>query len=113
MIRMGVIGLGEMGFNHTRVLSSQEDVELVSICDVNKAQLEKTQRTFRIPKTYTDYNLMIETEKLDAVIIAVPTSRHKQVAIDCINKGIHILLEKPIADTLENADEVMAAASKK
>jgi len=112
MIRIGIIGLGEMGFNHTRVFSNQEEVEIVSICDINKSQLEKTQRIFRIGKTYTDYKLMIANENLDAVVIAVPTSKHEQVAIDCINERIHILLEKPIADTLENADRIIAAANK-
>lgn len=111
MIRVGVIGVGSMGKNHVRIYSEMEDVELVAISDVNKALVDELSHTFKtVP--YYDYKELLK-QNLDAVSIVVPTKMHKMVALDALNAGINVLVEKPIADTLENAEEMIKTAKKK
>lgn len=108
-LKVGVIGIGAMGINHVRVLSEIEDVELIAISDLNEEINAKLRNKYRI-KTYTDYKEMLEKEKFDIVTVAVPTIQHHKTALAVLNKKINLLLEKPIATTLEEADEIIACA---
>ena len=98
MLRVGVVGVGNMGYHHARVyseLAKEGKVELVGIADANFERAKEVAKKFNtIP--YGDYRELAK-EELDAVSIAVPTSLHKQVALEFIEKGIHVLIEKPIA----------------
>jgi UDP-N-acetylglucosamine 3-dehydrogenase len=105
-INVAVIGTGSMGKNHVRVYANLDKVNLVAVCDANP----QTESNI---KSYTDYKEMLEKEQLDAVSICVPTKLHKQVALDVIEKGINILVEKPIATTTQEAKEIIDAAGKK
>ncbi|MDY6865219.1 MAG: Gfo/Idh/MocA family oxidoreductase [Halobacteriota archaeon] len=108
-MRVGVIGVGVMGEHHTRVYSEMENVCLVGISDLNESKVRRLAEQYDT-KAYTDYKGLL-MEDLDAISIAVPTSLHKDVALNAINYGIkNILIEKPIADTLENADVITKAA---
>ena len=110
MIRMGVIGTGAMGQNHVRIYSEMEDVKLAGISDVDRERVEAMALQFNT-KPFTDYKEML-TSNIDAVSVVVPTKLHMQVALDALSKGLHVLVEKPIADTVENAD-LMIETSKK
>ena len=110
MINIAVIGVGAMGFHHTRVLSELDSVNLRAICDSNSDSAKNVAHKFHIPKFYTDYKEMIEAEELEAVVIAVPTAFHKDVAVHCLRKNLNTFVEKPIADTLEAAQEIIDAA---
>lgn len=108
-MRVGVIGVGVMGENHTRVYSEMESVALIGVSDNDEARAESVARQY-YTKAYLDYKEMLE-EGPDAISISVPTSMHKMVALDAIDHGIKgILIEKPISDTLENADKIISAA---
>ncbi len=96
-----MIGVGAMGRNHVRVLSEADSVKLVAIADTNRPLAHKTAEQYRV-KAYDDYRLMIENEQLEAVSIVVPTTLHRQISVDATSKGIHVLLEKPIAATVEH-----------
>ena len=111
-IRIAVIGLGSMGKNHVRVLNEIEEADLVAVSDVDKGQLDKICAMYKV-KGYGDYNQMFLREELDAVVIAVPTSYHKKVALDALKKGVHIFVEKPIASSIEDAKEIIEMAKKK
>ncbi|RLG59287.1 MAG: gfo/Idh/MocA family oxidoreductase [Candidatus Hydrothermarchaeota archaeon] len=111
MVRVGVIGIGNMGRNHVRVYSELERAELVAIADINR-EFEAIAHKYKC-RFYTDYNEMLESEEIDAVSIAVPTSLHKKVAMDCITKGKHVLIEKPIASSVEDARAIIKEAKKK
>lgn len=107
-MRIGVIGTGAMGQHHLRIYSEMRDVELVGLCDVDKnraVSLAKMHNT----TAYFDHRELLKQD-LDAVSVVVPTTLHKEVAFDVINSGTHLLVEKPIADTLENADMMIKAA---
>lgn len=110
MIRVGVIGAGAMGQHHVRVYSSLSNVDLVGIADVQEDRVNSLAEEYKT-NAFTDYRDLLK-EKLDAVSIAVPTILHKEVAVYSINKGVHALIEKPIADTLENAGEIILNANK-
>ncbi|MBR9678767.1 MAG: Gfo/Idh/MocA family oxidoreductase [Nanoarchaeota archaeon] len=111
-IKVGVIGVGNMGRHHTRVYSELEETELVVIADINREQALKISEEYNC-NYYQDYETMINKEKLDAVSIAVPSSFHKTIAIKCMNKGINVLIEKPIALTLSDAEEIINVSKEK
>jgi len=99
-IKTAVIGVGNMGFHHARVLSWVSD--LAAVCDVDDTTAKSVAKSFKC-KAYTDYKELIESEKPDAVTIAVPTVHHFDVADYCLSNKIPILIEKPITPTAKEA----------
>ncbi|CAF29908.1 UDP-N-acetylglucosamine 3-dehydrogenase [Methanococcus maripaludis] len=113
MLKVAVVGIGVMGYNHARIyneLQKDGNVELVGLSDMNKDRLNEVSEEFGV-KAFSNYMDLLE-EDLDAVSIVVPTFLHKEVALPFIKKGISVLIEKPIADTIENANEIIAEAEK-
>jgi UDP-N-acetylglucosamine 3-dehydrogenase len=110
MLNVGVIGIGNMGKHHARVYS-EVGANLLAISDVNEEIGKETAARLKC-KFYKDYNEMLNNENLDAVSIVVPNYLHKEVALACINKGVDVLIEKPIANTIEDAKEIISAAEK-
>ncbi len=108
---MGVIGAGAMGRNHLRVLNDLEGVELVGLADADEATAQRAARPYGVP-AYTQYTELLDREKPDAVVIAVPTIMHCEVALAAISRGMHLLVEKPIAFTVEEGQEIIDAARK-
>ncbi|RLI63991.1 MAG: gfo/Idh/MocA family oxidoreductase [Candidatus Asgardarchaeum californiense] len=108
----GVIGVGAMGFNHARVYYEIPNTKLVAIADKDMTKLKNLKAKYNGVRIYSDYVDMIEKEELDIVTIAVPTTLHKEVADVVFEHGVNVLLEKPIADTLENADAIIKKAEK-
>jgi len=106
-VRVGVIGIGNMGWHHARVLSLLRDAELVGVADPDEARgrLAVEQFNCRWFPTYED--LLGEVE---AVCIAVPTLLHHRVGMTCLQAGVHVLIEKPIAATQEEAADLIRAA---
>lgn len=109
---LAVIGLGNMGKHHARNYSLMEDVQLVAVCDLNRELADATAKKFNC-KAYYDYREMLRQEQLQAVSIAVPTSFHKEVALVCIDQNLDVLIEKPIAGTIQDAEEIIAKAKEK
>lgn len=112
MIKVGVVGVGQMGQHHARVyseLSEKLNLELVGIADNDMEQAEKIADKYGY-EAFNDYEDLAEKE-LDGVSIAVPTSAHKEVALKFIEKGTNLLIEKPIADTIESAEEIVDSAN--
>lgn len=109
-MRIGVIGCGAFGQNHVRNLSEMSGIELVGVADIDKNRLHLAKEKFGAPG-YQDYKELL-TRDLDAVTIAVPTTLHKKVACDALKKGIDVLVEKPIASTVEEAETIIQTAEK-
>lgn len=107
-LRAGVVGVGAMGKNHARLYSELPGVELIGVSDMNETLVASIASSYGC-KSYVDYHDLLG-ENLDAVSIVVPTTLHIKVALDAIQKGINVLVEKPIADTVKNADEIIQAA---
>jgi len=107
--RFGVIGLGNMGRHHVRVLAELEDVELVAVSDPDRVARERVAKARRVP-AYASYEEMITGEQIDAVVVAVPTIRHEEVALAAMEAGLHVLVEKPLAPSVEAATRLVEAA---
>ena len=100
-----------MGRNHLRTYLGIPDIELVAISDANANLSESVGNEFKI-KYYSDFREMIEKEKPDIISVCVPTIFHFEVAKFCIENGANILLEKPIAPKVEEAEEILELAKK-
>lgn len=109
MLRAAVIGVGAMGVNHARVYNELEGIELVAVADADARRGESVGRRFKV-RTYTDYRDMLRQEKPHLVSIAVPTSLHHAATLEALAHGIHVLVEKPIASTVEQAREMIERA---
>lgn len=107
-MRVAVIGGGAMGQHHIRIYSEMKDVELVGICDTDRNRANSLAKSYNTTPYYDHKELL--KQELDAVSVVVPTTFHSNVALDIINSGTHLLVEKPIADTLEKADTMINAA---
>lgn len=105
-IKAGVIGVGSMGQNHVRVYDEIEQVDLVGVADADE------QRAMEIATEYDTRALPTEEllNVVDVVSIAVPTPYHHDTAMECIQSGIHVLIEKPIAATEKEGRELIQAA---
>ena len=110
-MKVAVIGIGSMGYNHLRVYSEMGDVEVIGASDLNRERLQLAEDRFSV-KTYTSYEDLFEKEKPEAVSITVPTSEHEKVARFALEKGAHVLVEKPIAATVEEGKRLIALATK-
>jgi len=109
MLKIGIIGVGAMGKNHARICSELEDVELVGIADNNKTNAKKISEKFNI-KAFLDYKELLP--KIEAAIIATPTFTHHKIAMNLLNNGKHVLVEKPICDNVKKAEELVKEAEK-
>ena len=106
-VKVGVIGIGNMGWNHARVLSLLRDAELVGVADPDSARGALAKEQFGC-EWFEDYNALIS--EVEAVCIAVPTLLHHPVGMACLQAGVHVLIEKPIAASEQEARELIAAA---
>jgi UDP-N-acetylglucosamine 3-dehydrogenase len=111
-LNAAVIGVGNMGRHHARVYHEISGVTLVAVADSNPKVAKGIADKFKV-RAYSDYREMLDKEKIDVISIAVPTGWHRKVALDCISKGAHILIEKPIAATVAEAKDIVAKAKKK
>src|ERR1700728_338411 len=107
-LKIGVVGVGVMGSNHARVLAEMAGVELVGVVDPDRGQREFVARTLGCP-AFADIKELF-ARGVDAVTIAAPSHLHHDLAIECIDRGIHLLVEKPIAPTVEEGRAIVAAA---
>jgi predicted dehydrogenase len=111
--RIAIIGLGGIAqLVHLPILSKFNDVEVSAVAEINKNRLKTIADKFSIKERYTDYREMLEKSDPDAIIIATPTSTHKDVAIDCLKAKKDLLIEKPLARTYAEAKQVVDAAKK-
>ncbi len=108
-MRVGVIGVGAMGQHHVRIYNEMANVDLIGISDVSESRVNELSSQYGVPG-FIDHTALLKQD-LDAVSIAVPTTLHKQIGLDAISCGTNILMEKPLADTIENAQDLVNAAS--
>ncbi len=108
MLKVGVVGLGAMGQNHAR-LYSQLKCDLVGVADVDPERAKEIGEKYNVPYYY-DYHQLLT--KVEAISIAVPTTIHHTIAMDFLKAGVHCLVEKPIAFSLDEASEMIEIAEK-
>lgn len=108
-IKVAVIGTGKLGALHTRIYSQLSNVELVGVCDKNARLARKIAREFKT-EAYSDHRHLLG--RVDAASIAVPTPLHYKISKDFLIANTHLLIEKPITTTLDEADTLLSLASK-
>lgn len=109
MIRAAVIGVGSIGRHHVRIYNQLGEVELVAIADTDERRRTTIARNYKVP-AYASYEELFDKERVDVVSVAVPTVHHREVSLCAIEQGVHVLVEKPIAATVEEADEMIRAS---
>lgn len=106
---IGVIGLGAIGGKHVSMLKNLREANIIGVSDLNQDLVNKTIAGTTI-QGYTDYRQLLAHPDLEAVIIATPDHLHKDITIEAAQAGKHVLVEKPIATTVEDGEAMIAAA---
>jgi UDP-N-acetylglucosamine 3-dehydrogenase len=107
-VRVGVVGVGVMGSNHARVFAGLPGTELVGVADPDRNQAEFVARTLGCVAVGDVEELL--DRNIDAITIAAPTHLHRDIALLCIARGVHIMVEKPIASSVEEGRDIVNAA---
>lgn len=113
-MKYALIGCGRVSPNHI-VAASKNKLEFVGLCDISKDAVYSLKERYPLIKNvpyYKDYRQMLEQEKPDLVAIATESGKHAAIAVDCINAGCNVIIEKPIALSIEDADKIIEAAEK-
>lgn len=110
-LRVAVVGAGIYGINHINAHMANSNADLVAICDLNEQLRRKIREEYHV-KTYELIKDMLEHEEIDAVSIATPDCYHAEPALEAIHHGKHVLIEKPLATTIEDARAIITAAQK-
>ena len=120
MLKVGIIGFGFMGRTHFQCWKALEDVEITAVCETNSqianglkkeaGNIEQAEDTIDLGavKIYTDFDEMLNSEKLDAVSITLPTYLHAEYSIKAMSKEIHVLCEKPMALNVEDCKRMIS-----
>ena len=108
--KIAIVGCGSISYNHLHALASLDNVEVAALCDVRPERAEKRKEEFSLDaKIYTDYSQMLDCEKLDAVHIATPHNLHAWMTISALKKDINVFLEKPIAISNDEIEQLLQA----
>lgn len=111
-MRYALIGCGRISANHI-VAAQKNGLEIVAICDLVQGNMEDKQLKFKLPESvrlYQDYHELLKEERPELVAIATESGKHAAIAIDCINAGCNVIIEKPIALSIQDADAIIGAA---
>ena len=113
-MKYALIGCGRISANHV-VAANNNSLDIVGVCDIDDSCIEDKVKKFSFLSSvnrYNDYKEMLEKEKPELVAIATESGKHAAIALDCINSGCHVIIEKPIALSLKDADAIIEAAGK-
>lgn len=108
-LHAAVIGCGLISKNHLKALKNVKQASCAAVCDIEREKAEKAAEQYGIAKIYTDYHEMLADPDIDVVHICTPHFLHAQMAVDALRAGKHVLCEKPMALSEEDAKAMMAA----
>jgi predicted dehydrogenase len=108
-LRVGVIGTGSLGFHHARILRDVPEISMKGAFEIRPDRAQEVSRELGI-EAHGELEGLLET--VDAVVIAVPTTQHEEVAAAALERGVHVLIEKPMAPDLDAADRILSAGEK-
>lgn len=109
-IGFGVIGAGQMGNVHAAAIGAVADARVVAVADVDEARARQLADEHKLEHCYTDYRKLLEVPDVKAVVVATPDGLHCEPSVASAQAGKHVLVEKPIATTMADADKIIAAA---
>ena len=111
-IRMGIVGAGTWGETHAAIYKEHLFADPIAICDMNEQRANTIANKYDIKKVYTDYLEMAKDPDIDAVAIVTPDFAHADIAVAMANAGKHLLIEKPLATTIEDIKKICEAVDK-
>ena len=111
--RVGLLAYGAIGHEHNLAVQGTPGLELTAVCDVNEARLAAALELAPGAKTFTDATSMLDSGELDLVVVSTPPNTHHQWAREALSRGIDVVLEKPMALTADECDELMALAAER
>ena len=109
-VRWGVIGLGWFGEIHADTLADMPGIELTAFSTRRSERLNELAGKYEVPGRYTDYRDLLAHPNVDAVSISTHINDHRDIAVDALRAGKHVLLEKPMAPTVDDCEQILAAA---
>lgn len=116
-LKFAIVGCGRISYKHIEAIyHNREDCELVAVCDVVKERAEKRKQEYESLAQrqrvgiYTDYKQMLDECEIDVVTIATESGYHAEIALECINKQKHVVIEKPMAMNAEDCEKIIVAA---
>ena len=112
MLKVGVIGVGSISELHIKPYLENDQAELVALCDLNEERLAEKGELYGVNSLYTDYQELLKNEEIDAVSICTWNNSHAEIAVAALEAGKHVLVEKPLSMTVEEALQVEAAVEK-
>ncbi|HZJ98523.1 MAG TPA: Gfo/Idh/MocA family oxidoreductase, partial [Tissierellaceae bacterium] len=114
-LKYAIIGCGRISPNHIAA-AVENKLDIVALCDIDESKMDETIERFNLSKDtkkYIDYKEMLEAEDLELIAVCTESGKHGRIALDCIDAGVNIIIEKPIALSLSEADEIIARSEAK
>src|SRR3989339_1756827 len=96
-IRWGVLGLGYFGEVHAHALSAMPGIQLAAVCTRREERLRQVAELYKVPKRYTDYRQLLADPSIDAISLTTNVDDHRDITIEALQSGKHVLVEKPMA----------------
>ncbi len=112
-MKAAVIGCGNISHFHIHAIQSNPAVQSIALCDANEKKLKERAGQYQIQKIYPDVDKLLDQEKPDVVHIVTPPHTHSEIALKALDRGVHVLVEKPMAMTTAQVDEMVQLADKK
>lgn len=109
-LNVGIVGCGEISRIHLKSLLEVKKCRVISVCDIDKDRAMTLASEYKIPKVYTDLSSMLKEKKFDIIDVLTPPQAHASLSIEAMNAGCHVLVEKPMSITLQEADQMIEAA---
>lgn len=111
-VRVGIVGSAFSSNIHAEALQEVPEALVVAAASPNRAHVEEFAAKWKIPTALTDYRKLVDRKDIDVVVVGIPNDLHRKVVVDAARAGKHVILEKPLAHTLEDADAMVEAADK-
>ena len=111
-VKMGVVGCGSIAeIAHLPSITHRKQAKLVAVCDTDSNQVQTAAARWGAEQSFTDYRTMFEKARLDAVVIATPNNLHRNIAVAAAHAGVHVVVEKPLAVTNNEAWDIVNACN--
>ncbi|MGP4040862.1 Gfo/Idh/MocA family protein [Gracilibacillus sp. D59] len=111
-LKVGIIGTGSISHEHLDAYQKLDNVEIYAICDMQKSRAEQVAATYHVSHVFEDYNEMLQLPDLDAVSICTWNYTHATITIAALEAGKHVLVEKPLSITVEEAEKIQEVANR-
>ncbi len=112
-VKVAIVGLGGIAqIAHLPILAKMDNVIITGVCDVDKSKAKSIAQKYNVKNFYSNIDTMLNECDIDCICIASPTSHHKEHAVKALEKGLHVLVEKPLARTFNEANEIVEASKK-